>query len=109
MHREEDWLTMGDSWSNLSSGQVFLFLALALHKGFVTCTIYGVRPCPESIGGAIVLSPNAPVILDKLGAFARIQPESHELYDLQSCTAANTRSEAGRAMATPACMSTTTS
>ncbi|KAJ5597869.1 hypothetical protein N7537_007953 [Penicillium hordei] len=85
-----------------------LFFALALHRDSITCTIYGVRPCPESIGEAIVLSPNAPVILDKLGAFVRIQPESHEIYDLHSDTAAKTRSETAWAMATPACMATTT-
>lgn len=32
-------------------GSLFgLFLTLALHKGFITCTIYDIRPCPKSIG-----------------------------------------------------------
>ncbi|KAJ5393730.1 uncharacterized protein N7487_011371 [Penicillium crustosum] len=39
------------------------------------------------IGRAITLSPNTPVMLEKLDAFTRIQPESYELYDLHSRTA----------------------
>lgn len=44
-------------------------------------------PLPQMHRRAIVISPNASVILDKLDVFARIQPESYEPYDLNSRTA----------------------
>ena len=73
----------------IGGGLSGLSLALALHKNSIACTVYESRPSTESIGGAIMLSPNALRILDKLGVFARILPESYEFDDLYFRTAEN--------------------
>lgn len=70
-------------------------LAIALPKGFVTYTIHDVRPCLKSIGGAIVLCSNAPVIIDKPDAFVRIQPENYGLGSMTSTPVQRTEYDVG--------------
>lgn len=73
----------------IGAGLSGLSLALALHQNSIACTVYEARSCPPSIGGAIMLSPNGLRILDKLGVFARIQPESYEFDNLHFRTGDN--------------------
>lgn len=70
-------------------------LAIALPKGFVTYTIHDVRPCLKSIGGAIVLCSNAPVIIDKPDAFVHIQPENYGLGSMTSTPVQRTEYDVG--------------
>ncbi|KAH8645425.1 monooxygenase [Xylariales sp. PMI_506] len=58
----------------IGAGLSGLSLALALHQRSIPCTIYESRPdAPLNIGGAVMLSPNALRILDRLGAYERIR------------------------------------
>jgi 2-polyprenyl-6-methoxyphenol hydroxylase-like FAD-dependent oxidoreductase len=67
-----------DSVAIIGAGLSGLTLALSLHKQCIPCTLYEARSAPLNIGGAIMLSPNALRILDTLGVYARIRPESYE-------------------------------
>lgn len=58
----------------IGAGLSGLCLALALHSENIPCEIYESRAEPLSIGGAIMLSPNALKILDDLGIYSRLTP-----------------------------------
>jgi 2-polyprenyl-6-methoxyphenol hydroxylase-like FAD-dependent oxidoreductase len=61
----------------IGAGLSGLCLALALHQQNIPCVIYESRPAPLDIGGAIMLSPNALQILDKLGIYKRLEPRGY--------------------------------
>lgn len=63
----------------IGAGLSGLALALALHKnGLNNITIYESRPASLDIGGAIMLSPNALKILDKLDVYQPLRLRSYE-------------------------------
>uniref|UniRef100_A0A8H7MZE8 FAD-binding domain-containing protein n=1 Tax=Bionectria ochroleuca TaxID=29856 RepID=A0A8H7MZE8_BIOOC len=61
----------------IGAGLSGLCLTLALHQQNIPCVIYESRPAPLDIGGAIMLSPNALQILDKLGIYKRLEPRGY--------------------------------
>ena len=71
----------------IGAGLSGLCLALALHRQQIPCTLYESRPAPLNIGGAIMLSPNALRILDKLGGYERIVPFAYHFDTLYFRTA----------------------
>ncbi|KAF4446023.1 salicylate hydroxylase [Fusarium albosuccineum] len=62
----------------MGAGLSGLALALALHQQGIEVTAYEQQSAPLDIGGAIMLSPNALKILDKLGVFERMEPRSYK-------------------------------
>ncbi|KAI0125197.1 hypothetical protein BJ170DRAFT_636814 [Xylariales sp. AK1849] len=67
----------------IGAGLSGLALALALHQQSIHCTIYETRPdAPLNIGGALMLSPNALRVLDRLGVYARIHARGYNFSDL---------------------------
>lgn len=66
----------------IGAGLSGLALALSLHQQSIPCIIYESRPASLDIGGAIMLSPNALKILNALGVYERIKPESYEFDQL---------------------------
>lgn len=66
----------------IGAGLTGLALALALHDQSIPSTIYEARPASLDIGGAIMLSPNALKVLDRLGVYERIRPEGYEFENL---------------------------
>lgn len=59
-----------------------LALALALHQIGIKSTVYEARARPLNIGGAVMLSPNALKILDKLGVYHTVKSEGYEFKNL---------------------------
>ncbi|KAI6779413.1 uncharacterized protein J7T54_005227 [Emericellopsis cladophorae] len=66
----------------IGAGLSGLCLALALHQEQIPCVIYETRAEPLDIGGAIMLSPNALRILERLGAYERLQPLGYDFDQL---------------------------
>jgi 2-polyprenyl-6-methoxyphenol hydroxylase-like FAD-dependent oxidoreductase len=62
----------------IGAGLSGLSLALALHQQGIPCTLFESRPAPLDIGGAIMLSPNALKILDRIGVYEPMKPVSFE-------------------------------
>ncbi|KAJ4322663.1 hypothetical protein N0V84_004688 [Fusarium piperis] len=62
----------------IGAGLSGLALALALHQQGIEAVAYEQQNAPLDIGGAIMLSPNALRILDKLGVFERMEPKSYK-------------------------------
>lgn len=58
----------------IGAGLSGLALALSLHQQGISSTLYESRPAPLDIGGAIMLSPNALRVLDRLGIYKRMLP-----------------------------------
>lgn len=59
-----------------------LSLAIALHQVGITSTVYEARAQPLDIGGAVMLSPNALKILDKLGVYEAVRRQGYEFRNL---------------------------
>ncbi|MCJ1279918.1 hypothetical protein MMC21_007742 [Puttea exsequens] len=66
-----------DSVAIIGAGLSGLSLALALHQQNIPSTLYETRPLNFVQGGAIMLSPNALRVLDRLGVYARIAPKGY--------------------------------
>lgn len=66
----------------IGAGLSGLSLALALHQQQIPCVIYEARPQPLDIGGAIMLSPNALKIMDKLGIYQRLSQLGYRFQNL---------------------------
>ena len=66
----------------VGAGLSGLCLALSLHHENIPSTIYETRPEPLDIGGAIMLSPNALRVLDKLGVYQRLEPLGYNFDNL---------------------------
>ncbi|KAF5019318.1 hypothetical protein F66182_8675 [Fusarium sp. NRRL 66182] len=62
----------------IGAGLSGLALALALHQQGIDSVAYEQQDAPLDIGGAIMLSPNALRVLDKLGVFERMEPRSYK-------------------------------
>ena len=67
----------------IGAGLSGLGLALALHQQSVPCVLYELREANYSIGGSIILSPNALAILDKLGIYNRIKNRGYNFEILE--------------------------
>ncbi|KAI1868322.1 hypothetical protein JX265_007145 [Neoarthrinium moseri] len=62
----------------IGAGLSGLTLALALHQQSIPSIIYESRPdAPLNIGGAVMLSPNALRVLDRLGVYERIRTRGY--------------------------------
>lgn len=59
----------------VGGGLAGLALALALHQIGIKSTVYEARARPLNIGGAVMLSPNALKVLDKLGVYHTVKSE----------------------------------
>lgn len=66
----------------VGAGLSGLCLALSLHHENIPSTIYETRPEPLDIGGAIMLSPNALRVLNKLGVYQRLEPLGYNFDNL---------------------------
>ena len=66
----------------IGAGLAGLSLALALHKHKINSTIYEVRGNDFVQGGAIMLSPNALQVLNKLGVYTRIATKGYHFETL---------------------------
>lgn len=66
----------------MGAGLSGLCLALALHQQGIECIIYESRLSSLDIGGAIMLSPNALRILDRLGVLKRMEPSCYKFESL---------------------------
>jgi 2-polyprenyl-6-methoxyphenol hydroxylase-like FAD-dependent oxidoreductase len=66
----------------IGAGLAGLALALSLHQVGITASLFETRPQPLDIGGAVMLSPNALKILDKLGVYETVRKEGHEFRNL---------------------------
>ncbi|KAF4978630.1 hypothetical protein FZEAL_5033 [Fusarium zealandicum] len=62
----------------IGAGISGLTLALALHQQGIETVAYEQQNAPLDIGGAIMLSPNALRILDKLNVLERLEPRSYK-------------------------------
>jgi 2-polyprenyl-6-methoxyphenol hydroxylase-like FAD-dependent oxidoreductase len=62
----------------VGAGLAGMSLALQLHKRCITCTIYELRQPTYMTDGAIMLSPNALRILDRLGVYQRVRAKGFE-------------------------------
>lgn len=65
----------------IGAGLSGLALALSLHQQNIPSTLYETQPSPLDIGGAIMLSPNALRILDRLGVYSLLEPVSYKFSD----------------------------
>ncbi|KAM0711086.1 hypothetical protein Q7P35_001825 [Cladosporium inversicolor] len=66
----------------LGGGLAGLALALALHQVGIQSTVFEARARPLDIGGAVMLSPNALKVLDKLGIYNTVKSEGYEFRNL---------------------------
>lgn len=66
----------------VGGGLAGLALALALDQVGVKSTVYEARARPLNIGGAVMLSPNALKVLDKLGVYNAVKSEGYEFKNL---------------------------
>jgi 2-polyprenyl-6-methoxyphenol hydroxylase-like FAD-dependent oxidoreductase len=66
----------------VGGGLAGLALALALHQVGIKSTVYEARARPLNIGGAVMLSPNALKVLDKLGVYNTVKREGYEFKHL---------------------------
>lgn len=66
----------------IGGGLAGLALALSLHQEGITSTVFEARAQPLYIGGAVMLSPNALKILDKLGVYKEVRKEGYEFRNL---------------------------
>jgi 2-polyprenyl-6-methoxyphenol hydroxylase-like FAD-dependent oxidoreductase len=66
----------------VGGGLAGLALALALHQVGIKSTVYEARARPLNIGGAVMLSPNALKVLDKLGVYEIVKREGYEFRNL---------------------------
>jgi 2-polyprenyl-6-methoxyphenol hydroxylase-like FAD-dependent oxidoreductase len=66
----------------VGGGLAGLALALALHQVGIQSTVFEARARPLDIGGAVMLSPNALKILDKLGVYDAVKSEGYEFRNL---------------------------
>lgn len=76
---------MQSPFANLAivgGGLAGLALALALHQVGIKSTVYEARARPLNIGGAVMLSPNALKVLDKLGVYETVKREGYEFRNL---------------------------
>ncbi|KAJ7177965.1 hypothetical protein C8R46DRAFT_942884 [Mycena filopes] len=68
----------------IGAGLSGLSLALALHQQSIPSTIYESRPdAPLNIGGAVMLSPNALRILDRLGVYDTMRTRGYNFTKLE--------------------------
>jgi 2-polyprenyl-6-methoxyphenol hydroxylase-like FAD-dependent oxidoreductase len=74
----------------IGAGLAGLALSLALHSQSIPSTIYEVRNIGHKLGGAIMLSPNALILLDKLGIYSRIREKGYNFEWLHMKTDENT-------------------
>lgn len=66
----------------IGGGLAGLALALALHQHGIAMTVFEARAEPLDIGGAVMLSPNALKVLDKLGVYEDVRREGYEFRTL---------------------------
>jgi 2-polyprenyl-6-methoxyphenol hydroxylase-like FAD-dependent oxidoreductase len=66
----------------IGGGLAGLALALSLHQVGISSTVFEARSEPLNIGGAVMLSPNALKILDKLGVYDTVRREGYEFNNL---------------------------
>jgi 2-polyprenyl-6-methoxyphenol hydroxylase-like FAD-dependent oxidoreductase len=66
----------------IGGGLAGLALALSLHQVGIASTVFEARAEPLNIGGAVMLSPNALRILDKLGIYDTVRREGYEFKNL---------------------------
>lgn len=66
----------------VGGGLAGLTLALALHQVGIQSTVFEARAGPLNIGGAVMLSPNALKVLDKLGVYDVVRKEGYEFKNL---------------------------
>ncbi|KAK7417460.1 hypothetical protein QQX98_004580 [Neonectria punicea] len=62
----------------IGAGLSGLSLALALHRQNISSVLYETQAAPLDIGGAIMLSPNALRILDRLNVLAPVEPRGYK-------------------------------
>ncbi|KAJ7031610.1 hypothetical protein C8F04DRAFT_1185778 [Mycena alexandri] len=75
----------------IGAGLSGLSFALALHQQSIPCTIYESRPdAPLNIGGAVMLSPNALRILDRLGVYDVMRTRGYNFTKLEYRNVAST-------------------
>lgn len=67
----------------IGAGLSGLSLALALHQQNIPCSIYERHTSPPSIGGAVILSPNALKIIDGLSMYSRIRIKGYNFLTLE--------------------------
>ncbi|KAL6406764.1 Salicylate hydroxylase [Ilyonectria robusta] len=66
----------------IGAGLSGLSLALALHNQNISSVLYETQSAPLDIGGAIMLSPNALRILDRLGVLQLLEPRGYKFEQL---------------------------
>ncbi|GAB7326945.1 hypothetical protein MBLNU13_g10904t1 [Cladosporium sp. NU13] len=66
----------------VGGGLAGLALALALQQVGIVSIVYEARARPLNIGGAVMLSPNALKVLDKLGVYDTVRKEGYEFKNL---------------------------
>ena len=66
----------------VGGGLAGLALALALHQVGIESTVFEARARPLNIGGAVMLSPNALKVLDKLSVYDVVRKEGYEFKNL---------------------------
>ncbi|KAH7126013.1 hypothetical protein EDB81DRAFT_730343 [Dactylonectria macrodidyma] len=66
----------------IGAGLSGLSLALALHSHDISCVLYETQGSPLDIGGALMLSPNALRILDRLNVYKTLEPLSYRFEHL---------------------------
>lgn len=66
----------------VGGGLAGLALALALHQVGIQSTVFEAGARPLDIGGAVMLSPNALKVLDKLGVYNAVKREGYEFRNL---------------------------
>jgi 2-polyprenyl-6-methoxyphenol hydroxylase-like FAD-dependent oxidoreductase len=66
----------------IGGGLAGLTLALSLNQVGIASTVFEARAEPLNIGGAVMLSPNALKILDKLGVYDTVRREGYEFKNL---------------------------
>ena len=66
----------------VGGGLAGLSFALALRQVGIQSTVFEARARPLNIGGAVMLSPNALKVLDKLGLYNTVKKEGYEFKNL---------------------------